>query len=195
VKGAEGLLEPLLAPRERLIAGQAAAAKTVEIEEDARDDEDLRGREGADMLRTTSERAKQYDRDAPGEAVFDKLFPEGGFSDFLASDGTASAATLRLFSKRVADLGTSHTLAALAPEHEKRATAIDAAAKAIEDAVKARKLAEAEEELAQAAVRKAYSDNYLDAQKKLGKVLAERLFPRIRRRGGGGGEVDENNKT
>ncbi len=50
-----------------------------------------------------------------------------------------------------------------------------------ESALRARKLAEAEDELAQAAVRRAYEENWLDAQKKFGKA-AERLLPRLRKR-------------
>ena len=82
---------------------------------------------------------------------------------------------------RVRDLGTTHSPFNLAAEFETRATAIDDAQTNIGNALRARKLAEAEDELAQAALRRAYEENWLDAQKKFGKA-ADRLFPRLRKR-------------
>ena len=74
---------------------------------------------------------------------------------------------------------------------ESRAAAIDTAQTALDNAVRAKKLAEAEDELAQAAVRRAYEENWLDAQKKFGKAAAERLFPRMRKRESSGGDDPE----
>jgi len=182
IRGAEFLRAAIEPAYQRLQATLVEKEKAVQAEEDAQDDLDLRRREAADLVRTTSERAKQFDRDMPGDKVFERLFPEGGFSDFITSNGSVSASTAGLFATRLQDLGTSHAMAALASEHEKRATAIDDATKAVESAVRVRKLAVAEDEIAQAALRKAYEDNALDARKKFGKVAAERLFPRIRRR-------------
>jgi hypothetical protein len=133
-------------------------------------------------LDAPSERAKQHDRDAPGSAAFERIFPEGGFGDFIASNGTVSAISARLVATRIADLGPAHPMAALSADLEARAVAIEESRKTHEDAVRARKLAEAEDELAQAALRRVYEENSLDARKKLGRVAAERLFPRIRRR-------------
>ena len=193
MKGADFLSAAILPHYERLQNTLSAKEKANDTEEDAQDDWELRGREGADSIRTTSERAKQYDRENPGEAVHQKLFPEGGYSDFISNTGAVAAATATVFAKRISDLGAGHALASLAAEHTVRAKAIDDAQKQLDDAHRARKLAEAEDELAQAALRRAYEANWLDARKKFGKVMAERLFPRIRRRAGadvgdGGGE-------
>jgi hypothetical protein len=188
VKGAEFLAVAIEPHYTRLEGTGVDEKKAIEAEEDAQDDRDLRGREGADALRTASERAKQHDRDTPGDNVFSRLFPEGGFSDFIASNGTTSGASCRLIATRARDLGANHALSSLGTELEARATAIDAAQMTLDNAVRAKKLAEAEDELAQAALRRAYEENWLDAQKKFGKAGAERLFPRIRKRESSSGD-------
>lgn len=182
VKGAEFLALAIEPHYTRLLATLANKKKANEAEEDAQDDRDLIGREGADLLRTISERAKQLDRDNPGENSFNRLYPEGGFSDFIASNGTTSAASCRIIKARIQDLGPNHPLAAFAAEAESKASAIENGQKVFDDALRARKLAEADDELAQAALRRAYEENWLDAQKKFGKAAAERLFPRLRKR-------------
>ena len=52
---------------------------------------------------------------------------------------------------------------------------------ALGDAVRASKLAEAEEELAQAALRKQFESNYLNGRGAVGRAIAERLFPKATR--------------
>jgi len=183
VKGAAFLRDAIEPAYQKLTGTLAEKKKATEAEEDAQDDTELRGREAADSIRTASERAKQYDRDVPGETVFQRIFPEGGFGDFIASNGTSSTSDVRLIATRIHDLGPAHALAKLSTDLEAHAVALEASQKAVEDAVRARNLAEAEDELAQAALRRAYEANSLDARKKFGKVIAERLFPRIRRRG------------
>lgn len=182
IKGAEFLALAIEPHYNRQIAAFANKQKAIESEEDAQDDRDLIGRDGADVLRTISERAKQHDRDNPGDNAFGRLYPEGGYSDFIASNGTTSAANCRLIAARIKDLGANHPLSDLATDAEARAVAIENGQKGFDDALRARKLAEADDELAQAALRRAYEENWLDAQKKLGKTMAERLFPRLRKR-------------
>ncbi len=46
--------------------------------------------------------------------------------------------------------------------------------------IKQVKTCEAEEDIAQAALRRQYENNYLDARKQLGKIRAERLFPKLK---------------
>lgn len=159
------------------VAKQAAT----EAEEDAQDDLDFRGRGAADALRTISERAKQHDRESPGDNAFGHVFPEGGFSEYITNQGTVVAEDCSILAKRIHQLGANHPLNSLAVDLESRAVSIDAGQKNGEAALRARKLAEAEDELAQAALRRVYEHNALDAQKKFGK-RADRLFPRIRKR-------------
>lgn len=188
VKGAEFLVTNIEKHYTRLVGTMSDKEKANEAEDDAQDDRDLRGREGADVLRTVSERAKQNDRDMPGDGAFARIYPEGGFSEFVASNGTTSAASCRLIAGRIRELGQNHPLASYDAELEAKAVAIDDAQKNFDNALRARKLAEAEDELAQAALRRAYEENWLDAQKKFGKAAAERLFPRLRKRASSGGD-------
>lgn len=181
VKGADFLVSNIAPHDTRLDGAMANKKLAAENDEDARDDRDLHGRIGADMIRTTAERAKQHDREVPGESAFARVFPEGGFSAFIGSNGAASATSCRIISARIGELGANHPLASLQADLEACAVAIDETHKHLADTLRARKLAEAEDELAQAALRRAYEDNWLDAQKKFGKSIAERLFPRIRK--------------
>ena len=198
VKGADFLIAAIEPQYKRQQDTLAVKETANEAEEDGQDDLELRGRESADILRTTAERAKQYDRENPGESTFAKIFPEGGYSDFIASNGTVSSITLSLIATRIKDLGAAHALATLGADYTTRAAVLETAQKTLDDAHRATKLAEAEDELAQAALRRAYEANWLDARKKFGRVQSERLFPRFRRRkgadegesgseGGGGG--------
>lgn len=181
VKGADFLVSNIAPHDTRLNGAMANKKLAAENDEDTRDDRDLHGRIGADMIRTTAERAKQHDREVPGESAFARVFPEGGYSAFIGSNGAASATSCRIISARIGELGANHPLASLQADLEACAVAIDETHKHLADTLRARKLAEAEDELAQAALRRAYEDNWLDAQKKFGKTAAERLFPRIRK--------------
>ncbi len=185
VKGAAFLSAQIKPAYESLKLAREEAEKASEDQEDARDAALLEGYAGADLLRTTSERAQQYDREGHGDSVFEHLFPEGGFGAYLTSSETVTAATARVFVLRLQKLGAGHALYGLAGEHDAVAAAIELAEQKVREAVLVRHTKEAEEEVAQAALRAVYEDNYLDGRKALGKRVAERLFPKVRKRGGG----------
>lgn len=192
LKGAEFLIATIEPLHTRLVSTLAAKNQANEAEEDALDDRDACGREAADALRTASERAKQHDRDNLGGNVHAVVFPEGGFSSFINSNGTTSAPSCHLIATRIQSLGATHPLAPLAMELKNHGDTIDAVQTTFGDKLRARKLAEAEDELAQAALRRAYEDNWLDAQKKFGKS-ADRLFPRLRKRASNDDEPSDGN--
>lgn len=179
--GAEFLVANIQPAYTHLQATLAAKQAATEAEEDAQDDLEFRGRDAADMLRTISERAKQHDRENPGDSAFGHVFPEGGFGEYITSQGTVVAANCGIIAKRISELGANHPLNAFAAELVNRIAVIDEGQKNSDKALRARKLAEADDELAQAALRRVYEHNALDAQKKFGK-RADRLFPRIRKR-------------
>jgi hypothetical protein len=188
--GAEFLVANMQSSYTQLQTTFTAKRAAQEAEEDARDDLEFRGRDAADTLRTISERAKQHDREHPGDNAFAHVFPEGGFSEYITSQGTVSASNCGVIAKRIAELGANHPMMAFAGDLNARVTAIDEGQTNYDTALRARKMAEADDELAQAALRRAYEHNALDAQKKFGK-RADRLFPRIRktsRRDEDGGE-------
>lgn len=163
-----------------LEAAVLATKNAFRAEQARRDQVRLLGFEGADLLRDLSGSAETYDRANPTSPAHGVLFREGGFSHLLDSDDTASPATLDEIALRVRSLGAAHTLAERAATLEAKATEIRTAEGALGDAVRARSLCEAEEELGQAALRRQYEHNYLDTRKALGSVC-ERLFPKLSR--------------
>ena len=167
--------------RAALEAAKDAREAAEEAEENAADDLELAGRDGANAIRNLSSAAKQYDRANPGERTHDTLLADG-YSDFIHSDGTVVPLTLDKLVAKVKSLGDTHALAPNGAALITTATAIRTADAALKTATEARAIAEANEEIAQAALRRAYEANYLDGRKKFGREEVERLFPRIRRR-------------
>lgn len=192
IKGAAKLRVNITPAYERLAQCQSETKKAVEAQENARDVLTVRGYEAADLLRKTSDLARLADREATGNPVSAQIFKEGGFGVFLNSQGLCSAASARTVAQRIENLGAGHSLAPQKDELYAAEAAIIAAEQAFEAAVREKGVKHVEEELAQAALRKAYEDNSLDARKELGKRVAERLFPAIRKRAANEeGESDE----
>ncbi|MEW6756456.1 MAG: hypothetical protein AB1505_36610 [Candidatus Latescibacterota bacterium] len=69
------------------------------------------------------------------------------------------------------------TRSPLAPRLRQGVAAAAEAEAAYEAAIRAEKAAEADEEIAQASLRRQYELNYLAARQRLGRARAERLFP------------------
>lgn len=181
IAGAETLAAAIAPRRQALIDAEAETHRREEAEQDQRDRIRFVRAAGSDVVRTYSSRAQEYDRANPGADTHEVLFPLGGFSGLLDSAQGVDAETLDGLALASRSFGESHPLAALALDAESAATLIRTEEQALPDFVRARKLAEAEEELAQAALRKQYEHNYLDARKAYG-ALAERLFPPLSRR-------------
>ncbi len=160
--------------------------KLIEMEQDARDDLELADGDLDDCVITVSDRAKEIDRDQPGQNLHAKLFPSGRTTDFTEADILVEPNETDKIAVAIDSLGKEHALAPLAARLRSLGDAGRNAAKAVGDAIRARKVGEADEELAQAELRKAYEMNYVNARGKLGRRLAERLFPRIGRRPPGG---------
>lgn len=179
-RGADALAAGVGSARDALVAAQQETVLRSTDEEDRKDDLELRGLDAADTLRTLSGRAEEHDRTTDGAEAHASLFIEGGFGALLDSKGQLSDEKAELVATRVTALGTDHPLASFATQLTDLATGIRAAEAAVQEAIRARKQAEANEEIAQAALRKAYEHAYLDARKVLGKVRVERLFPTFR---------------
>jgi hypothetical protein len=104
-----------------------------------------------DAVRNLFNAGEQHDRSNPTTPALPTLFPDGGFGALIAEP----------LAQRTA------------------AQDVRDALKAQNDAVRAQKSAEAEEEIAQGALRRQYEANYLDARRQWGRPFAERLFPRL----------------
>jgi hypothetical protein len=131
-----------------------------------------------DGIRNLFDAAQIFEREHAGSGVLATLFPSGGFGDLIDEPLAQEPASADALATRVDSLGATHALAPHAATLRALATGVRDALKAQEDAVRIAKSAEAEEELAQAALRRQYEGNYLDGRKALGRPRAERLFPR-----------------
>lgn len=133
-----------------------------------------------DAIRTLYNSTEIHERENPGSGVLSLLFPDGGFSAITDISVAQEPAAAEGLANRVTSLGAGHPLAPHAAKLQLLATAVRTALAAQTEAIRALKLAQAEEEIQQAALRRQYEVNYLDARKQLGRSLAERLFPSTR---------------
>jgi hypothetical protein len=136
-----------------------------------------------DAIRSLYNSAEISERENPGSGVLMKLFPEGGFTAITSISTIQEPAAADALAIRLEDLGGTHALAPHAQKIRTLATAVRNSFTALETAIRTLKAAEAEEEIAQAALRRQYELNYLEARKQLGRPLAERLFPVTRSSG------------
>jgi hypothetical protein len=130
-----------------------------------------------DRIRTISDTAKQYDRENPGRPVHELLFPNGGYSTILRFSIAKKADTAEEIKERIKSLGEEHALAAQVPLLTEAITKVRTSISALQQANTKVRTAVANEEVAQANLRKQYEFNYLDAVKLFGKNFANRLFP------------------
>lgn len=180
--GAGAFADTIEGPRAALASASTATAAAEDAEEDAIDDLEAAGRDGGDVVRNLSAGCKEHDRKNPGDQTHATIFGGDGFSDYIHDDGTVEALTLDGLAAKTKTFGDSHSLAPRVSELSAAVTRIRGAEAAVKTTTEARALAQATEELAQAALRRAYEANYLDSRKKFGKDAAERLFMRTRRR-------------
>jgi len=174
--GLVGTIEPLIADLEAKSASQAA--KTFETQA-AYDNVLAADADLDDAVRNLFNAGEQHDRSNPTTPALPTLFPDGGFGALIAEPLAQEPESVAALATRVDSLGTPHTLAAHAATLRTAAQDVRDALKAQNDAVRAQKSAEAEEEIAQAALRRLYEANYLDARRQWGRPFAERLFPRL----------------
>jgi hypothetical protein len=133
-----------------------------------------------DAIRSLFNSAEIFERENLGSGVITGLFPDGGFSSIINISTIQEPAAADALAIRLENLGGAHALAPHAQKIRTLAAAVRDAFTALDAAIRASKAAEAEEEIAQAALRRQYEVNYLEARKQLGRTLAERLFPATR---------------
>lgn len=133
-----------------------------------------------DAIRSLFNSAEISERENPGSGVLMNLFPEGRFTDITALAVAQEPAAAEALATHVDGLGATHSLAPHGAKLRALAEAVRVALGAQDAAIRALKTAEAEEEIAQAVLRRQYEVNYLDARKTLGRTLAERIFPATR---------------
>ena len=177
--GTQFLIDQIQLPYNTLKDKQAATAKKEEQQQDRYDDLLIADNQLDDVVRTTFRRCEEHDRANPADATLRRIFPEGKFGHIVNMNKQEEPEMVERLAMRVEDLGAEHALNYLSTDLRAQVTASRKAIKAYQDIITQAKTCEAEEEIAQATLRRQYENNYLDARKQLGKKLAERLFPKL----------------
>ncbi len=129
-------------------------------------------------VRTTFERAQQYDRDHLSR-VRDLLFPTHGFSTIVYMPLSKEPQEVSKIVIKINQLEDGHELKPLAATLQEKADASTAAWNTYQQAINRLKDIQAFEELAKLAVRRQYEHNWLDARKEFGVSVADSLFPKV----------------
>ncbi|MBI4615177.1 MAG: hypothetical protein HY720_16300 [Planctomycetes bacterium] len=181
-KGAAGYASKIEPARAALEEKVAATRRKREAEEDAGDDHGLADELQDDNVTTVWDRAGEFDRDNPGAGMQAKLFPSGRRTDVTEANIWIEPDEVDKIVSVLAGLPEDHPLRPLAEPLGEAAQGSRAAGEGVGKALRQRKLAEGDEELAAADVRRAYERNYLNARDVLGRKVAERLFVKNKRR-------------
>ncbi|PKQ66261.1 hypothetical protein BZG01_11755 [Labilibaculum manganireducens] len=177
-KGAESLVRNIQPKIENLQSKVDVRSEKVKLRYSAYDAIVLNDGVLDDSIKNLADSAKQYDRSTPGRSVYQVLFPDGPPSNITDASFSKEIEKAGQLLVRLQSLGEGHALLSYV---EILSAAIDASRQAIaahQVAVSDENTAFAGEKLAQAALRKQYEFNYLDAVKLLGKNHANRLFPK-----------------
>ena len=177
--GTQFLVDQIQLPYNVLKDKHAATVRKQEQREDRYDDLLIADNQLDDQVRLVFRRCEEHDRATPGDAVMPRVFPEGKFGHIVNMNLQDEPDTVERLAMRLEDLGKDHPLYSLAKELRTQVAASRKAIRAYEEMIKQLKMSEADEEIAQATLRRQYENNYLDARKQLGKIRAERLFPKL----------------
>ena len=175
--GTQFLVDQVQLPYNVLKEKHAATLRQQEQREDRYDDLLIADNQLDDQVRLVFRRCEEHDRATPTDAVMHRIFPEGKFGHIVNMNLQEEPDTVERLAMRLEDL--EHTLYSLAKELRTQVAASRKAIRAYEEMIKQVKMGEADEEIAQATLRRQYENNYLDARKQLGKMRAERLFPKF----------------
>jgi len=177
-QGAESL-STAIAPKVNLLKEKNAATLAQKENKDAAYD-NLVFKDAVldDVIRNVSDSAKQFDRMNPGRPIYTQLFPDGKYSTIVRASFTKELGMSMQLKERLTALGDTHQLYANVAPLTAAANDVQAALQKLEEEENKVKVAVANEELAQAELRKQYEYNYLDAAKMFGKKFADRLFPK-----------------
>ena len=178
ISGTEEFVTNIQAPYDELKAKQAATKTRIEAREDAYDDLIFQDGLLDNAVRSSFEKCKQYDRDNVGQSVLKQIFPDEKYGDIVRAPIASEPDEVEKIKIRIEELGESHTLYPLAATLQKRIDTSRQAISMLNDAIRAQKMAEADEEIVQMKLRQQYENNYLDLRKKLGRDTAEMLFPK-----------------
>lgn len=176
-KGADVYAAAIKPAFDELVAKSRAATLKREDRQNALDVVILLDGDLDDCVRTAFEKFNQLDRASKKKPILKTIFPDGKFSSITSVNRLKEPDVVEQLAMRIESLGSQHPLFSIAAELREK---VEASRKAIAElfaAITRQKKAEAEEEIAQIALRRRYEINYLEARRELGRYAAERLFP------------------
>ena len=139
-----------------LATRQAAAADKELDRQGAYDDVLAADGDLDDGIRNLFSAAETFDRENPGAGMLAILFPSGGFGTIIEIDIAQEPAAAEALAVKIATLGATHALAPHDAKLKALAQSVRDALKELDDAVRAAKAADAEEEIAQGTLRRQY---------------------------------------
>ncbi|HEX3006918.1 MAG TPA: hypothetical protein VHO90_04820 [Bacteroidales bacterium] len=140
----------------------------------------LRNAELDGVLRDVNGRAKEYDRNHPGNSLEKMLFPDG-LTEVVDMPDAAEPEEARSISQKIKSLGAEHVLFPYAALLDAAITACETAFTGIVTANKAEGNAKTDFEITKLKLVKQYNDNFFIAAHDNGKFYAEKLFPKLRK--------------
>lgn len=192
VKGADSLIQPIKKAIDELKAASIKSEEAKTAKEAAYDLVCMQDAILDDEIRTFFDEVKMFDRKNPTGKVMKALFPEESFGKIVNAPLYAEPDEAEKILTRLQSLDEEHSLK---KDQEGLQNAITNSRDGLgkyNHLITQWKMAEAEEEIAKANLRRQYEHNYLDAIKLFDKRFAQRLFPNLTRAAKFESEVAEN---
>jgi hypothetical protein len=130
-----------------------------------------------DELRKLHNRAKEYDREHPGQHVATMLFPKGKITPIVSMSNNAQPEKVSQIIKKLKSLGSDHELYSFVKTISNGVSDCNNALKAYGESIEIANSAKTDVELSKANLRRQYTASYFEAAGLYGKNYAERLFP------------------
>ncbi len=179
IKGGETLVTVIEPYYNNLIAKKEERLAKITLREDANDDLSYADSLLDNAVRNAFRACEKYDREHPDNRALLTVFPSGKFGDLVKLPVQEEPDEVDNVVLRFESLGEDHPLFAEAATLAADVTNSKDAITILNTAIKAVKVAEAEEEMAQANLRRQYENNYLQARSTFGRTVAERIFPKL----------------
>ena len=132
-----------------------------------------------DIIRKLHGRAKEYDRDVPGQNVRMLLFPGGRLTPVISMPLNDEPNEAEQIAGKIESLGSDNPLLPIAMEIREAVEKCRQAAKEYTNSLQTISGMQTEAEIAKVALGRQYANNYFQAASEYGKNYAERLFPEI----------------
>lgn len=178
MQGMESYSKKMQQAADRLAEKYKEKQTATETREDAYDDVIFCDTGLDNMVRTTFEKTRQYDRDHMSR-MLDMLFPARGFSDIVRMPLSKEPQEVGQLIVKLESLEEGHSLREVIDPLKEKVDASQKAWEVYQKTIDQLKKIQAEEELAKMAVRQQYEHNWLDARKAYGVSNADSVFPKI----------------